>query len=119
MVEACSLCVPGKKGPSVPTLCATGTAESNSTDDRGDDVALPFLSYAAGLMTAAEITKLALGESAVTPNRIFFDPGKTNLITPVILVRNPECPCRWRDESTHKAVIKGSRFEPLSVTGLS
>ena len=119
MVEACSLCVPGKKGSSMPTLCATGTAESSSTDGREDDVALPFLSYAAGLMTAAEITKLALRERAVTPNRIFFDPGKTNLVTPVALVHNQECSCRWRDESTHKAVVKGSRFEPLSVTGLS
>ena len=119
MVEACSLCVPGKMGPSVPTLCATGTAESNVSDDREDDVALPFLSYVAGLMTAAEITKLALGERTVTPNRIFFDPGKPNLVTSATLVHNQECSCRWRDESIHKAVVKGSRFEPLSVNGLS
>ena len=119
MVEACSLCVPGKMGPSVPALCATGTAESNVSDELEDDVALPFLSYVAGLMTAAEITKLALGERTVTPNRIFFDPGKPNLVTSATLVHNQECSCRWRDESIHKAVVKGSRFEPLSVNGLS
>ena len=119
MVEACSLCVPGIMGPSVPALCATGTEESKVSDEREDDLALPFLSYVAGLMTAAEITKLALGERTVTPNRIFFDPGKPNLVTSVTLVRKQECSCRWRDESTHKAVVKGSRFEPLSVNGLS
>ena len=119
MVEACSLCVPGNMGPSAPTLCATGTAESVVSDDREDDVALPFLSYAAGLMTVTEVTKLALGGRAVTANRVFFDPGKTNLVTPVTLVRKQECPCRRHDESTYKAVIKGSRFEPLSVNGMS
>ena len=119
MMEACSLCVPGRKGSSVPTPCATEVAELNGTDDHEDDVALPFLSYAAGLMTVAEITKLALGEQVVTRNRIFFDPGKSNPFTPVTLSRNQECSCRGRNEATHRAVIGKSRFEHLSVNGQS
>ena len=119
LIEACSLCVPGQEGTSVPTLCSTGTVESMASDVHVDDVALPFLSYAAGLMTAAEVTKLALGERVATPNRIFFDPGKPGLVTPVTLVKDRECYCRWRDESTHRSVIKGSRFDFLSQTGLT
>ena len=117
-VDACSLCVPGKKGPSIPTLCATGTAEPNAIDDHEDDVALPFLSYAAGLMTVAEITKLAVGERAATSNRVFFDPGRANLVTPVTLDQTQGCSCRQRDVYTHRSVIKGSRFESLSVEDL-
>ena len=115
LVEACSLCVPTEEGPLMPTLCATDTAGGSGADDHEDDVALPFLSYAAGLMTAAEITKLAIVGRAVTRNRIFFDPGNPNLVTPVDLDKDRECSCRWRDTTIHEAVIKGSRFEILSA----
>ena len=115
IAEACSLCVPGEEVPSMPTLCATDTAGWSRAGDHEDDVALPFLSYAAGLMTAAEITKLAIAGRAVTRNRIFFDPCKPNLVTPVDLAKNQECSCRWRDMTVHEAVIKGSRFESLSA----
>ncbi len=119
IVDACSLCVPGRKESSAPTLCATGIAEPNGADHHEDDVALPFLSYAAGLMTVAEIAKLALGEHVGTRNRIFFDPGKPNPFTAVTLSHNQNCSCRRRDEATHRTVVGGSRFEPLSVNGLT
>ena len=48
-----------------------------------DDVAIPFLSYAAGLMTAAEIVKLTVTGAATTPNRVVFEPRNPNLIKAV------------------------------------
>lgn len=47
-----------------------------------------FLSYAAGLMTAAEIAKLALTGRSVTRNRVFFEPRTSNLVRVVALGRN-------------------------------
>ena len=119
LVDACSLCVPGRKVLSAPTLCATGIAETNGADHHEDDVALPFLSYAAGLMTVAEITKLALGEYVRTRNRVFFDPGKLNPFTVVTLSHDQECICRRRDPAIHRTVLGSSHFEPLSTDGLA
>ena len=87
---------------------------TNSRDSTtNDDIALPFLSYAAGLMTAAEIAKLGLTGRATTPNRIFFESRTPGLLRPVGLRPNPEYPCRTRDKAIHEAVIDGSRFVSL------
>src|SRR3546814_7450791 len=55
----CSLCLFPDSGPVALTACATGKVVSPVNGKR-IDAALPFLSFAAGLMTAAEILKLAL-----------------------------------------------------------
>lgn len=112
--DACSRCVPGSQTPKLNALCATGAAEPPGGDDQGDDVALPFLSYAAGLMTAAEITKLALIGRTDTPNRIFFEPAG-RVVSGFPLRQRPGCVCRGRDPSIHRAVIEGSRFASLST----
>src|SRR3546814_10802586 len=56
---SCSLCLFPDSGPVALTACATGKVVSPVNGKR-IDAALPFLSFAAGLMTAAEILKLAL-----------------------------------------------------------
>jgi hypothetical protein len=112
--EPCSLCVPGGRMTSAPLLCATG-APTLAGDSAGeDDVALPFLSYGAGLMTAAEIAKLALNRGAATSNRVLFEPRTPNLVQSVRLTRKHGCMCEGRDDSTHAKVIRGSRFAALS-----
>lgn len=50
------------------TGCATDP-EAGAGDDQQVDTALPHLSFAAGLMAAAEILKLNLAGYAMTPNR--------------------------------------------------
>ena len=72
-----------------------------------------------GLMTVAEITKLALGEYVRTRNRVFFDPGKLNPFTVVTLSHDQECICRRRDPAIHRTVLGSSHFEPLSTDGLA
>ena len=114
LLDPCSTCVPGYEAVDAPALCATGPqiSERRGTS-HGDDVALPFLSYAAGLMTAAEIAKLALTGQATTPNRVFFESLTPGLVRSVGLHPNPGCQCRTRDRATHEAVLDGSRFASL------
>ena len=111
--DACSLCVPGAETVQLPALCAT--APPASLDDaEEDDVALPFLSYAAGLMTAAEIAKIAITGKEVGRNRLFFEPHTPNLVRAVTLNPKAGCVCGMRDASLHQAAIKSSLFAPLS-----
>ena len=112
--DACSLCVPGSETVQLPALCATAPPASPDDTDE-DDVALPFLSYAAGLMTAAEIAKVALTGKAVGRNRVFFEPRTPNLVRAVTLNRKAGCVCGMRDASVHQAAIQGSRLASLSL----
>ena len=113
--EPCSLCVPGDKITPSPVLCATGTLTSVDEIVVEDDVALPILSYGAGLMTAAEIAKLALNGDPVTSNRVFFEPRTPNLVQTVALQQKHGCTCERRDKDTHAKVMRGSRFAALSA----
>ena len=112
--DACSRCVPGARAPQIPMLCATGSPAMESSSDAEDDIALPFLSYAAGLMTATEITKLALDGRSDAPNRAYYEPrGRTLFGLP--LATNPKCPYHGQD-TAHQAAIRGSRFASLSTS---
>ena len=113
LVDPCSCCVPGADTAAAPTLCATGSPTPVRDGREQDDVALPFLSYAAGLMTAAEITKLALVGNSSTPNRVFYEPGNRGFLR-VPLSQTPACTCRRRDATTHQTAIAGSRLAHLS-----
>ena len=113
--DACSLCVPGAETVPLPALCATAPPVSPDGDADEDDVALPFLSYAAGLMTAAEIAKIALTGKAIGRNRVFFEPRTPTLVRAVALTRKAGCLCELRDASIHHAAIQGSRFASLSL----
>ena len=113
--DACSLCVPGTETVPLPALCATAPPASPDDDADKDDVALPFLSYAAGLMAAAEIAKVALTGKAIGRNRVFFDPRTPALVRAVTLIRKAGCVCELRDATVHQAAIQGSRFASLSL----
>lgn len=112
--EPCALCVPGGKPMPLPTPCATGPTSPIAEEVGEDDVALPFLSYAAGLMTAAEIAKLALTGQVATRNRVFFDAGGPLPVKTVALNRKIGCVCGGRDDTVHLEAIQGSRFATMS-----
>ena len=114
LADACSRCVPNEDAPQMPMLCATGSRAPEETSEDADDVALPFLSYAAGLMTAAEISKLALLGRTEASNRVFYQPRGRGLVS-VELSRDPECRYHNHD-TTHEAAIQGSRFASLSTS---
>ena len=113
LADACSRCVPNDEAPQMPMLCATGSRDPEDTSEDQDDVALPFLSYTAGLMTAAEISKLALAGRIEASNRVFYQPRGRGLAR-VELARNPDCPYH-NQAVTHEAAIQGSRFASLSA----
>ena len=108
----CSLCVPGGQQISAQPLCATGPAVGAVVHE--DDVALPFLSYAAGLMTAAEIAKLVINRKATTGNRVFFQPRDPNVFVAKDLPVKQWCMCQTRDNEQYRKSISGSRFAGLS-----
>lgn len=114
--DSCSLCIPGRETQRQPTPCATAPSTSVNGNGEEDDVALPFLSYAAGVMTAAEITRLAIAGDTGTRNRVFFEPRTNNLIRAVGLSRRQGCICQLRNATVHEMAIEGSRFATLSVT---
>ena len=113
LAEACSRCVPKAEAPQMPMLCATGSAAPEDNNEDQDDVALPFLSYAAGLMTAAEISKLTLAGRTEASNRVHYQPRGRGLVS-VELAKNPECRYHNQD-AIHEAAIQGSRFASLST----
>ena len=108
----CSLCVPGSQRASVPLACATAPSVDETVSE--DDVALPFLSYAAGLMTAAEIAKLAITGKAAKENRVFFQPRAVAPFQAAPLERKQGCICITRDDEAYRESINGSRFAELS-----
>ena len=111
--DACSRCVPGAKAPQNPMPCATGSPAPERSSGDEDDIALPFLSYAAGLMTAAEIAKLAMAGRTDAPNRVYYEPrGRTLMSLP--LATNPNCRHHGQD-TAHQAAIRGSLFASLSA----
>ncbi|MDE0655908.1 MAG: ThiF family adenylyltransferase [Acidimicrobiaceae bacterium] len=111
--DPCSRCVPGSETTKTPMPCAIGTPPpGNGTRDE-DDVALPFLSYSAGLMTAAEITKLALVDYTETPNRVLYEP-QGRILYDAAFAKKPTCPYHNQD-AIHEAAIQGSRFASLST----
>ena len=113
--DSCSLCVRGGETHRLPAPCATAPSTSGDDNSKEDDVALPFLSYAAGVMTAAEIAKLALTGQKGTRNRVFFEPQTKNLIRSVGLSRRQGCVCQLRGAKVHERAIQGSRFASLST----
>jgi hypothetical protein len=59
LVDPCSCCLFPPDPQELPTICASGGATS-PTGEEMVDASLPFLSFAAGLMAAAEILKASL-----------------------------------------------------------
>jgi molybdopterin/thiamine biosynthesis adenylyltransferase len=113
--DPCSLCLFPNTSAGPATKCATG-----AMPDKGEngappiDAALPFLSFAAGLMTAAELTKLAHATYPYSTNRVFlqFLP-EPNLKTAWMSHRS-DCPCRIRSKNVHRQMIAGSRYQLFS-----
>ena len=113
MKGPCSLCVPGSQRASATPVCATAPPVDERTSE--DDVALPFLSYAAGLMTAAEIAKLAITGKAAKENRVFFQPRAAVPFQAAALERKQGCICITRDDKVYRESINRSRYAELST----
>jgi molybdopterin/thiamine biosynthesis adenylyltransferase len=115
--DACSCCVFPPDAQQAPLQCAEGKVIEPESGQEVD-AALPFLSFAAGLMTAAEVVKAQLPGYPFSPNRTVFSAGA--LTTPRFAsFSSPfqdRCVCQDRSLSVQNAMIAGTRYARLSST---
>lgn len=108
-VDPCSLCI-FPNHVARPTDCATGEVVRGAETM---DAALPFLSYAAGAMTAAEILKLHLWDGPLPPNRAVFNVRPSPRFIPASLARRDGCRCQTRDANLHRKALASGRHSRL------
>lgn len=117
MAEACSLCLFPNDRPSSPTLCATAPVEAaNSNDKPRPDAALPFLSFAAGLMTAAELMKLNMSGYPFYRQRVTLTFKPDIGISHTNIARLGDCDCGMRSDHLHSKIIQATRYFDLPAT---
>lgn len=116
LIDACSCCVFPPDAQQARMVCAGGKVPASQPEE-AVDAALPFLSFGAGLMAAAEILKSTLPGYPFSPSRTVFstwpsiDPQFTSFTTP----QRNGCTCTERNASVHERMIRGSRYERLST----
>lgn len=118
LVDACSCCLfpPGQElAPPMPCGTAPGAAESSARVQV--DAALPFLSFAAGLMAAAEITKVGLPGYPFSINRVTLLSRPAPRLAAARIPRREDCLCRSRSSAVHRRMLEGSRLASLSQLG--
>jgi hypothetical protein len=117
MVDPCSCCVfPPEAGRAAMT-CAGASVPAHATQPEPViDAALPFLSFSAGLMAAAEVLKSTFTEFPYSPPRtvLSLDPSIAPRLTSFQSSRRDRCVCRDRSQQVHRQMIAGSRYSALS-----
>jgi hypothetical protein len=115
LVDACSCCLFPPEVQAVPTICASAEI-TPLTREETVDAALPFLSFAAGLMVAAETLKASLPGYPFSQSRTTLythrDAGLRFFSSTV--PRRANCLCANRRASIHRAMIQGTKYEGLS-----
>jgi len=116
IVDACSCCLFPPGAPQTVMACATETTVRESTGERVD-ASLPFLSFGAGLMAAAEVLKAGMPGYPFSPNRttLYTHPAVTPRFVSLGIQQRPACLCAARSASVHKQMIAGTRYERLSL----
>ena len=79
------------------------------------DAALPFLSFAAGAMAAAEVLKRGLAGNPFVPNRVVLNTSPNVRTVPASMSLRSECICQRRSPSVHRQ-MRGSPPDPFFPT---
>jgi hypothetical protein len=114
---ACSLCVFPPRQQFAPTGCASdvsGASRATKEAEHLPDAALPFLSFAAGLMTAAEILKLGMAGYPFAAERVSLNLKGEPLLFGTPISHRPGCLCEQRNIVVHRNTIAGSGYAHLS-----
>jgi hypothetical protein len=113
-VDPCSCCLFPPDGPRQALTCATEAVVQQETGEI-IDASLPFLSFGAGLMTAAEILKAQLPGYPFSPNRttLYLHPAASPRFISPRLSRRPGCLYADRSQSVHRRMIEGSKYARL------
>lgn len=101
--DPCSCCL-FPEATHAPTTCATGTVPQAGTGERMD-AALPFLSFAAGAMAAAEILKHSLPSYPFVPNRVILNTSPRIRTVPAALSLRSGCICQKRSNAVHRQML--------------
>jgi molybdopterin/thiamine biosynthesis adenylyltransferase len=114
--EACSCCAFPPDQQQVIMECAKGKVATSSQGTE-IDAALPFLSFAAGLMAAAEAAKTAIPGYPFTANRavLSLGPQVVPRLLSLELPRRVRCVCQDRSTTIHRRMIAGSRYAKFSA----
>ncbi|HZK98324.1 MAG TPA: ThiF family adenylyltransferase [Caulobacteraceae bacterium] len=110
--DPCSCCLFPPEKPA-DTACATDKVPAGETETDSVDAALPFLSFAAGLMTAIEIAKLGLPERPPSGNRAYFQPLADEVVMAIPAARRPGCGCEDRYAAVHQQMVGDGRYRRL------
>jgi len=116
LVDPCSLCLFPPDTSKAETVCATDSrpAKREGLTDNVD-AALPFLSFAAGLMAAAEAVKLHLHGFPFSANRVTLNTRPFARIVSASSAQRVGCSCSSRSSAIHRRMIGGSLFAHLSA----
>lgn len=113
--DPCSLCLFPSTAEQPATTCGTGKVPTEKGNGEPRiDAALPFLSFAAGLMTAAELTKLSHAEYPYSANRVFLQILPEPALVSAWMSHRPGCMCATRSANVHHRMLAGTRYEGLS-----
>jgi len=114
--KSCSLCQFPKDQAFAATACATAPDVTPPVNNGEQiDASLPFLSFAAGLMTAAEILKLGLTGYPFNADRVFMSTRPELSLLARNLMHREGCLCENRDRNVHRQMNVGSRYNSLST----
>ena len=113
---ACSCCIFPPDMTQAAMQCATGIVADSRTGEQVD-AALPFLSFATGLMTAAEILKVNFPGYPFGPDRTVFSLSAATQprFTSFSTTTRPGCVCQSRSQELHGKMIAGTRYAHLSA----
>lgn len=115
LVDACSCCLFPPEVQEAPTICASAEI-TPLTSEETVDAALPFLSFAAGLMVAAEILKAGMRGYPFSSNRtaLYTHQDAGLRFSSSTVARRANCVCANRRAPLHRAMIQGTKYEGLS-----
>jgi len=113
LTDPCSSCL-FPESEYAPTHCATSEMQAR-TGEPPMDAALPFLSFGAGAMAAAEILKLALPGYPFSRNRVVLNTQPLISAVSAGLTRREGCICQHRSSNVHRDMISGSRYASIAV----
>lgn len=115
-VDACSCCLFPQDIPQPAMTCASAPIGLGSGSASQVDAALPFLSFAAGLMTAAEALKLALPGYPFSTNRVTLVTRPFPRLVPARIPRRSGCICSERSYRVHRRMLEGSKYTHLALS---
>jgi hypothetical protein len=101
--DPCSCCI-FPETDHAATTCATGSMPQ-ADSGKQVDAALPFLSFAAGAMAAAEVLKRNIPGYPFAPNRVVLNTSPNVRAVPASLLLRSDCICQHRSPSVYRQVL--------------